>query len=144
MIAIDVTMAPVHEILSSTVENFSPVLNPLDGNDHGIDVIEKFYSEIYNFLKNCIDKKFILNTVNLSTSGSTSHCRYYATTGENAQAFQEAFADMDAEFSMKKLWIEQGFNVSITQSEIDFDLVDDNMDLIDPDNKLWSLVQPLN
>lgn len=145
MIAIDVTMAPVHETLVSTAEDFSPVSEPLAAGPE-FEVEIKFYAEIYNFFKDCIDKNLILNTVNISRIESTSQSitRYYATTSENAQAFQDAFTNMDADFSMKKLWAENEFNVLLTQSEIDFELVEDNIELIDQDDRLWSCVKPSN
>lgn len=140
MIAIDVTMAPADEIIVSPVENFLPLDEPRAQTSE-VEVVKEFYTQISNFFKNCIDKNFILNTVNINTFGSQSQTitRYYATTSENAQAFQDAFTDMDAEFSMKKLWSQHGFTVSLQQSEIDFDLVEDNFDLVGHDGEVWNV-----
>ncbi len=145
MIAIDVTMAPINETLVSTAEDFSLLSGPLTAGPEFETVVQS-YAEIYNFFKDCIDKNFILNTVNMSRIESTSQTstRYYAITSENAQAFQDAFTNMDVDFSMKKLWAENGFNVLLTQSEIDFDFVENNFELIDQDNRLWSFVEPSN
>jgi hypothetical protein len=64
--------------------------------------------------------------------------RYFATTIENAQTFQNAFADMSAEFSMKKMWDEVGFDISFEQHEVDFDKELGVMDLISSDGRIWA------
>jgi hypothetical protein len=50
---------------------------------------------------------------------------YYAISMENAQAFEQKFQDLSAEFSMRKFWNQSGFETTISMKEIDFNYVED-------------------
>lgn len=128
MIAIDVTMT-LKEI------NF-------DFNvDDTVVLIEQSYQNVYDFFQRCLARNLLLNaTVNMPTDDTSSAItRYFATTNENALAFEQVFSDMSAEFSMKKFWDQHGFNISIAHSEIDFDTVNDTVELIGTFGEIWGI-----
>jgi hypothetical protein len=128
MIAIDVTMVTKNQEIFNVEE--------------AMFVVTQSYENIHNFFKNCIDQNIILNaTVNvLADNDFTNITRYFATTVENAQAFQTAFADMSAEFSMKKMWDENGFDISFEQYEINFDNEIEVSDLIGSNGEIWDVL----
>ena len=127
MIAIDVTM--------STKNNEDLIV------DDTVVLIEESYQNVYDFFKNCIDQNVLLNiTVDVPIEeSSTVITRYFATTKENAQTFEQAFSDMTAEFSMKKFWDYHGFNISVSHHEIDFDTVDDTFELVGSQGQVWGI-----
>jgi hypothetical protein len=113
---------------------------PFDVLEDGLPVVAQSRENIYNFFENCINQNLVLNAT-YDTSNDThieNITRYYATTVENAQAFQNAFTDMSADFSMKKMWDEHGFDISVEQHEVDFDNEYDVNDLITADGNIWS------
>ena len=136
MIAIDVIMTRESDVSPVEETLFQKVQGPI-----GRPEIGPHSQEIYNFFKNCIDQQFILNTVCIEASEdqTKSISRYFSTTSENAQAFLDLFLDMSAEFSIKKIWGQYGMKLSTTQSEIDFDFVEDNFDLIGENGEIWSV-----
>ena len=102
------------------------------------EIARQSYSSIYKFFKNCIDQNIILNFTRLDHEYHQQfNVKYFATTVENAQTFQQAFLDTSAEFSMKKMYGQYGFDISLDQQEINFDLVDHVIDLIGQDGKIW-------
>ena len=97
-------------------------------------------SKVHNFFQDCIDKNVMLNAFEIiDTPNVIITTRYFATTVENAEIFQNAFADMSTEFSMKKMWNEQGFDISFEQHEIDFDQSYSVFDLITSHGEVRSL-----
>ena len=86
--------------------------------------LKVYYYEILNFMQECIDQNLILNACIGDVSVSSARYdrgRFFSTTSENAQTFADKFCDMTAEFSMKKMWDQYGYDTIIEQSEIDFD-----------------------
>ena len=115
-----------------TAKNLSEV-----DEDYIVLLVRKSYDNVYNFFKDCIDQNLVLNAT--FNYGSTS--RFFATTIENAQAFQNAYSDMSADFSIKKMLDENGFDVSFEQHEINFDneIV---LDLIDSNGYIFNILPP--
>jgi hypothetical protein len=127
MIAIDVTMSKKDK-------------TPFDSLVDAKPLISQSHKNIFDFFQNCIDQNLVLNaSCNISQDTQINDItRYFATTIENAQTFQNAFADMSAEFSMKKMWDEVGFDISFEQHEVDFDKELGVMDLISSDGRIWA------
>ena len=128
MIAIDVTMTP------GTGCDFYSF-------DLPIEIVQESYQNVYDFLKSYIDQNIILNlTVDDNDEDALKfNTRYFATTIENAQAFEQAFSDMTAEFSMKKLWNHNKFDISIECHEIDFETATNTQELIGPYGEIWGV-----
>ena len=126
MIAIDVIMTTTNKTSFNVLQDALPV-------------VAQSRENIYNFFKNCIDQNLVLNaTYDIVNEALTENkTRYFSTTVENAQAFQNAFTDMSADFSMKKMWDEHGFDISVEQHEIDFDTVGDSVELIGSQGEIW-------
>ena len=146
MIAIDATLFSNSDSRSSVNAEFQPAIDPNIPDEIEFQFLKQNSQKIENFLRSCIDQQLILNTVWIGMLDDQSIpynsryiTRYFATTSENAQAFQEAFINMDAEFSMKKMWAQHGLSIFLKQSEIYFDLVEDNFDLISEDGKIWGI-----
>jgi len=117
MIAIDVTMALRDLVPTPTFEVGQPEWDRTAQ-------MQVYYHEIRNFMQQCIDQNLILDAHLGNVSVTTARydkCRYFSTTAENAQQFVDKFCDMSAEFSMKKMWDQYEYDVSVEQSEIDFD-----------------------
>ena len=102
-------------------------------------------AEIYAFFKSCIDQNLILNAMFVDDAGVplSNITKYFSTTAENAQAFETAFSDMNAEFSMKKMWDQNGFDISIVTSEIEFDTVEYLFPIIDTDTTSVHLLREI-
>ena len=126
MIAIDVTMSKKDK-------------TPFDSLVDALPLVSQSHKNIFDFFQNCIDQNLVLNaTVDIPIYTLIENTtRYYATTVENAQTFQNAFADMSVEFSMKKMWDEIGFDISFEQHEVDFDEELGVMDLISSNGRIW-------
>ena len=127
MIAIDVTMTPKNIVNIFDVDTTTQMIVPS-------------YHHVYDFFKNCIDQNILLNVivdVVPDMSSAIIITRYFATTIENAQAFEQVFSDMSAEFSMKKFWDQHDFDISLSHYEIDFDTVDNTVELIGPRGEIW-------
>jgi hypothetical protein len=127
MIAIDVVMTKKDK-------------TPFDILEDGLPVVTQSRENIYNFFENCIDQNLVLNATYdiMNDTQMENKTRYFSTTVENAQAFQNAFTDMSADFSMKKMWDEHGFDISVEQHEVDFDKEYDVYDLISADGDIWA------
>jgi hypothetical protein len=99
--------------------------------DNGADMPESYldYAKFLNqehqtiskFFQNCIDQNLILNVFYSVQDVKQDTTTYYATTVEKAQAFEQMFQDVSAEFSMRKFWNQSGFETSVTMQEIDFE-----------------------
>jgi hypothetical protein len=128
MIAIDVTMTTKDKTQFNVFEDAWPIASQSRDN-------------VYNFFKNCIDQNIVLNAaVDVEIEDlSKKITRYFATTVENARAFQTAFEDVSAEFSMKKMWTDHGFDISVEQHEVDFEQEYDVYDLISADGNIWGV-----
>ena len=126
MIAIDVTM------VTKNNEDFFV--------KDTIPIVSQSRDEVYDFFKNCIGKNLVINAIaDIDVADlSKNKTRYFSTTIENAQAFQNAFTDMAVDFSMKKMWDENGFDISIEQHEVDFDNESDLCELISPNGDIWA------
>ena len=145
MIAIDVTLTSDADPSSEIDTTFRPVPKAT-APDEFFEFLKPNSQKIENLFKNCIDQQLVLNTTwigipvdELVVIPSNYVTRYYATTPENAQAFLDVFLDMSADFSIKKMWSQYGLKILINQYEIDFDLVEDNFDLIGEDGKIWGV-----
>ena len=124
MIAIDVTM--INSESSESIE---------------LDIILPHQQQIRDFFLKYVNENVILNQCRvddhriLTEPGGTDKIstltRYFATSEENANIFAQAFSDVSAEFSIKKMWEQHGYVISITQSEIDFDAEGYTTDLVD-------------
>ena len=127
MIAIDVIMTKKDK-------------TPFDVLEDGFPAVTQSRENIYNFFENCINQNLVLNATSdiLNETLTENKTRYFSTTVDNAQAFQNAFTDMSADFSLKKMWDEHGFDISVEQHEVDFDNEYDISDLISPDGTIWS------
>ena len=141
MIAIDITEGSDSDTSLVTNTEFQAAPEPLEMLEVGQNLLSQHSKQIYDLLKNCIDQQFILNTVWMGVANDSSKqvARYFATTPENAQAFLNVFLDMSADFSIKKMWSQIGVHIVANQYEIDFDLVEDNFDLISEDGKIWGV-----
>ena len=126
MIAIDVTMSKKDK-------------TPFDSLVDAKPLVSQSHKNIFDFFQNCIDQNLVLNaTYDIVNEALTENkTRYFSTTVENAQSFQNAFTDMSADFSMKKMWDEHGFDISVEQHEIDFDTVGDSVELIGSQGEIW-------
>ena len=131
MIAIDVIMATKNK-------------TPFDVLVDALPLVTQSRKNIFDFFQNCIDQNLVLNaTMDIPNDTLIENTtRYYATTVENAQTFQNAFADMSAEFSMKKMWDEIGFDISFEQHEVDFDKEYNVNELINLDGHIWKYFFP--
>jgi hypothetical protein len=126
MIAIDVTMT------AGNNEEFI--------FENTIPIVSQSRDKVYDFFKNCIDKNLVINAIVGTVDDlSKNKTRYFSTTIENAQAFQSAFEDMSAEFSIKKMWSQHGYTIEFEQHEINFDNEDGLCELISPDGDIWSI-----
>jgi hypothetical protein len=113
VIQIDVTMVP-------TIDS---VENSLECHARFIDLQ---YREIFAFFQDCLDQNLILNLTDYVLEDEQSDITtYYSTTMENAQAFEQKFQDLAADFSMRKFWNQSGFETTTSIKEIDFNLVED-------------------
>ena len=109
------------------------------------DFLNQSYTDLFSFFKQCIDQNLVINLVKLEADSSVDWTNYYSTSLENAQAFQQAVEDMDAEFSLKKLWDSCGFDMHIVVTEINFDDVDEAFDLLNEHTgEIWSVSFPLD
>ena len=108
MIQIDVNMSPTKEHSSDILS-----LQLSWVNDH--------FHAIFAFFESCIDQGLILNFIDKARDGATDITTYYSISLENAQKFETKFQDLSADFSMRKLWNEAGFDTSISMKEIEFD-----------------------
>ena len=109
------------------------------------DFLNQSYTDLFSFFKQCIDQNLVINLVKLEADSSVDWTNYYSTSLENAQAFQQAVEDMDAEFSLKKLWDSCGFDMHVVVTEINFDDVDDAFDLLNEHTgEIWSVSFPLD
>jgi hypothetical protein len=126
MITIDVTMTKKDK-------------TPFDPLVDALPLVSQSHKNIFDFFQNCIDQNLVLNACRIIFKDIQidNTTRYFATTIENAQTFQNAFADMSAEFSMKKMWDEIGFDISFEQHEVDFDEELGVMDLISSNGRIW-------
>jgi hypothetical protein len=115
------------------------------GINYTKEFLNESYTQLYDFFKDCIDRNLVINAVDLDADSSVDWTNYYSTTLENAQAFQQVFEDMNADFSLKKFWDRCGFDMSTSITEIDFDNVDHVFSLIDEDTgEIWSVAFPLD
>jgi hypothetical protein len=108
MIAIDVNMSPTKEHSDDILS-----LQLSWVNDH--------FHDIFSFFENCVDQGLVLNFIDKGIDGATDITTYYSISLENAQKFETKFQDLSADFSMRKLWNEAGFDTSISMKEIEFD-----------------------
>lgn len=134
MIAIDVTMTLRDSIPTPTFEFGQPEWDRTAQ-------LQVYYHEIRNFMQECIDQNLILDACIGDVSVTTARCdkgRYFSTTPEKAQQFVDKFCDMSAEFSMKKMWDQYGYDIVIEQSEIDFDTQPMPYQIIPSTGDLWS------
>lgn len=107
--------------------------------------LNQSYHELYAFFKHCVDQNLVINLVQLEANSAVDWTNYYSTTLENAQAFQQAIENIDAEFSLKKFWNDCGFDMKISIKEIDFDEVGDSAVLINESTgEIWSVAFPLD
>jgi hypothetical protein len=65
----------------------------------------------------------------MQMDGETDITEYFSMTEQNAQLFESKFQDLSANFSMRKLWNEVGFDTTITLSETDFESIPDPDDI---------------
>jgi hypothetical protein len=131
MIAIDVT---------STIKAGSANTSVWDD----VPIIQNSYNDFCNFFQNCINQNLILNAAIINAdppeSAVTSPARYFATTLENAQAFQAAFLDRSTPFSMIKCWEDHGWDISIALTEVDFDTATVGaVEIIGTFGELWGI-----
>ena len=129
MIAIDVTMT-----YNWNSPSWRKISDFESGEDYIYSIIRESYHKIYNFFQTCVEQNLVINATMCISDLET---RYFATTIEDAQAFQSAFTDMSADFSMKKMWTENGFDISIEQHEVNFDDEFDVIELINPIGQIW-------
>jgi hypothetical protein len=105
------------------------------------------FNDVYSFFDSCVDQGLILNFVDKTMDGETDITEYFSMTEQNAQLFESKFQDLSANFSMRKLWNEVGFDTTITLSETDFESIPDPDDirgiLIDKELKtIWGIDFP--
>lgn len=120
--------------------------------DYHAQFVNVHYREIAAFFQGCIDQNLILNlSDNSQEAGQPDITTYYSTTIENAQAFEQKFQDLTAEFSMRKFWNQSGFETTMTMKEIDFDSVENPTDpdarikvpvINDDHTEIWSIPFP--
>lgn len=114
MIQIDVTMTATNEQIDNSLE-------------YQADFINSNYNEVFAFFRRCVDQGLVLNFIDnvQDADANTDVTTYYSISMENAQAFEQKFQDLSAEFSLRKMWSEAGFETSISMKEIDFNYVED-------------------
>jgi hypothetical protein len=111
------------------------------------DFVNSSYEQLFAYIKDCVDKNLIINLVRCEPNMDTKILRYYSTTLENAQAFQQVAEDMNADFSLKKFWHDCGLTQTANITEIDFDSLPENelYTLIDVDTgELWAIPFPID
>ena len=137
MIQIDVTMQITKEY---TGDILTLQLEHVDAN----------YAKVFSFFEQCVNQELVLNFIDKARDGETDITSYFSLSKENAQIFEQRFQDLSAEFSMRKLWNEKGFETSITIKEVEFNLTEDPNNtiqrlgtLIDKDEKtIWGIDFP--
>lgn len=102
------------------------------------------YDNIAVFLRECIDQNLILNFFHdAAPDYKRETTTYYSADWESARIFEQKFQDTSAEFSLRKLWNELGYDTRISMKEIDFSTVDTTegiTDLLDEDARiLWAI-----
>jgi hypothetical protein len=114
MIQIDVTMVPTIDSVENSFECH-------------VQFINLRYREIFAFFQDCLDQNLILNLTDYvlenDQTDQSDRTTYYSTTMENAQAFEQKFQDLTADFSMRKFWNQAGFETTTSIKEIDFNSV---------------------
>jgi hypothetical protein len=103
------------------------------------------YEPMSDFFQQCIDQKWVLNTCKHTYSDDVSYTTttYFAVDHVQADKFITAFSDMSVEFSIKKFWSELSHQVTVTKTEIDFNLEQDLLPLIDREQKtIWGISFP--
>ena len=136
MIAIDVTMIQANG-------------NTFSHNDL-LPTVNNNRTEMIEFFNSCVTDSLVLNTV-MNLPGIdhayrrdlSQTTRYYSINTTKATEFQERFMSITAPFSMKQLWMANGFDIqSVTQTQIVFEdePTDQLLDLVDVNNNLlWGL-----
>jgi hypothetical protein len=112
MIAIDVTMSTTNDQIDNSLEYHADFINP------NLD-------KIFAFFRSCVDQELVLNFIDNVQEANTDITTYYSISMENAQAFEQKFQDLSAEFSIRKLWNQAGLETSFSMKEIDFNYVED-------------------
>ena len=110
------------------------------------------YREIFAFFQDCLDQNLILNLIDYVLEDVQSdRTTYYSTTMENAQAFEQKFQDLAADFSMRKFWNQAGFETTTSIKEIDFNSVEyltapdtqDKVQVVNTDHsEIWGIPFP--
>jgi len=139
MIQIAVTMVPTIDSVENSFECHAQFVNLQ-------------YREIFAFFQDCLDQNLILNLIDYVLEDVQSdRTTYYSTTMENAQAFEQKFQDLSADFSMRKFWNQAGFETTTSIKEIDFNSVEyltapdtqDKVQVVNTDHsEIWGIPFP--
>jgi hypothetical protein len=108
MIQIDVTMSPTKTHLENT-------------QDLKLNWVNENFHDVFSFFENCVDQDLVLNVFDEVEDGENEITIYYSVSMENAQAFEQKFQDLSADFSIRKFWNKLGFETSISMKEIEFE-----------------------
>jgi hypothetical protein len=107
MIQIDVAMVSTKE-------------HPDDRMSLQLSWVNDHFHDIFAFFENCVEQGLVINFIDKAIDGATDITTYYSISLENARQFEAKFQDLSADFSMRKLWNEAGFDTSVAMKEIDF------------------------
>ena len=134
MIAISVQMDTEFEFTEGHV-----IVRNMRSNDN--------YDPLSDFFQQCIDQQLILNTCQLRANPENMFhtiTTYFAVDHVQADKFITAFSDMSVEFSIMKFWSELSHQLTVTKTEIDFNLQQDLVSLIDREQKtIWGISFPI-
>lgn len=138
MIAIETFMQPIAGFEAEAEENF-------------IKFCLTTHPDIFDFFVDCLDQNLILNTVHWTPVDwyhpvhpwIYSLARYYAVDMPKAEQFRKKFQDLSADFSIKKYWYQNKFDITCDLSEVDFSQETPEFEIINKETgALWDIVFP--
>ena len=127
----------MYEITITTVPN----ANDVKMIDAGYEHVCAHWDLVADWFTECINQNLILNLCVVDPTGEEwpDITMYYAVDAESAQQFVDAWTDLDAEFSMGKLWNMINFSQTISIKEIDFEQVWAETIVNEDKSELWSV-----
>jgi hypothetical protein len=106
--------------------------------------------ELVAFFQQCVDENLIFNTLQ-HNEPAIIHCdydlhhtmRYYSADTSKAEAFKQKLEDMSANFSLKKFWANNKFNLTVELSTVDYDTQSPQFDVVNTTlSTVWGINFP--
>jgi hypothetical protein len=126
MYEITVVMTPKTETAESHIAS--------RGKDH----VRAHFDEVINWWNGCIEENLILNLCVMSVDEWPDISIYYSISAEAAQTFADRFQNLEADFSMRKLWNLVHFDTEISINTCDFEDTWADPILSENNTLLWS------